>query len=155
MWAREPLRKAVAPFVFAVGMVMTIGACQTAISGAELKLGDCADNTNSVDANGDQVASYAVVDCAQEHDNEVFSIFDYPGATSAFPGYEAIGEVEQRQCESDFEEYVGITWALSSYTISYAGPTEGSWASGGHTISCLLSNAAGEKVTGSAEGSGQ
>src|SRR5262245_531747 len=138
--------------VFAVASLV-LGACQSTVSAAELKVGDCVNLVSTVDANGDNVLGNSVVDCSQSHDKEVFSVFDYPNATAAFPGYEQLGAVEQGQCQSDFEDYVGVTWEQSSYTITYAAPDESSWASGDRAIHCLLADATGEKLTGSAQGS--
>jgi hypothetical protein len=137
----------------AVALTAVVAGCQATVSSAALDVGECFNHANSVDADGDQVESNVVTDCSQPHEEEVFSVFDYPGATAAFPGYEQIGLVEQGQCQSDFEDYVGITWEQSSYTISYAGPTESTWAGGDHAIHCLLADASGRKLTGSARGS--
>jgi len=132
---------------------LAVAACTTTTAAADLKTGDCINLVSTVDANGDNVMGNEVVDCSKSHDEEVFSVFDYPNATSAFPGYEQIGSVQQGQCQSDFEDYVGVTWEQSSYTISYASPDESSWASGDRAIHCLLADASGGKLTGSAEGS--
>jgi hypothetical protein len=128
-------------------------SCTATTPAADLKVGDCVNLVSTVDANGDNVVGNSVVDCSQSHDEQVFSVFEYPNATSAFPGYEHIGEVEQGRCQSDFEDYVGVTWEESSYTISYSSPDERGWASGDHTIHCMLADAAGAKLTGSAQGS--
>ena len=133
--------------------LLALAGCQATVSAAELEVGDCVNIVSTVDANGDNVAGNAVVDCGEKHDEEVFSIFDFPNPTSAFPGYEQIGLIQQGQCQSDFEDYVGLPWESSSYTITYASPTEDSWASGDRAIHCLLADAAGGKLTGSAQGS--
>jgi len=132
---------------------LAIAACTSTTASADLKTGDCINLVSTVDANGDNVQGNSVVDCTQPHDKEVFSVFDYPNAGSAFPGYEQIGSVQQGQCQSDFEEYVGVTWEQSSFTISYGSPDESSWASGDRAIHCLLGDASGGKLTGSAQGS--
>ena len=142
------MRSRLAAFVLAS---LALTACQATVTSAELKVGDCFNQTNSVDANGDSVASHAIVDCTQPHESEVFSVFDFPNATSAFPGYEQIGLVQQGQCQSDFEDYVGIPWDRSSYTISYASPDESTWAAGDRAIHCVLADASAGKLTGSAK----
>jgi hypothetical protein len=139
----------------AVALTVFLAGCQSTVSSAALEVGECINHANSVDADGDQVDSNVVIDCSQPHEEEVFSVFDYPGATASFPGYEQIGLVQQGQCQSDFEDYVGITWERSSYTIFYAGPTENSWAGGDHAIHCLLADGSGRKLSGSARGSEQ
>ena len=81
----------------------------------------------------------------------MFSVFEYPNA-SGFPGYEQIGAIQQTQCETDFQTYVGASWENSSYTISYDAPDEQTWAGGDHQIRCLLEDANGGQLTGSARG---
>jgi hypothetical protein len=127
------------------------GACQSA-GGVALKVGDCVNYSNAVDADGASIESTVVVDCAQPHAEEVFSVFDYPNQ-SAFPGYEAIGALQQTHCEADFPAYVGIAWEQSSYVIGYDGPTEQTWGSGDHAIACLIEDGSGEQLIGSARGS--
>ena len=130
-----------------------ISACSNAVPSSALKVGDCVNHTNTTDADGNAIDSTVVVACSQAHEEEVFSVFDYPNATSTFPGYEAIGAIEQTQCESDFAGYVGVTWDQSdAYTINYAGPTEHDWAAGDRAIVCTLDDANGGKLTGPARG---
>jgi len=140
-------------FVLLAIVMLVLGACQATVPAADLKAGDCVNLVSTVDANGDNVMAKSVVDCGQVHDQQVFSVFDYPNATSAFPGYEQLGSVEQGQCQSDFEDFVGVPWERSSYTITYESPDESSWAHGDRTIDCLLEDASGGRLTGSAEGS--
>ena len=144
----KPLVGVVLSFAFAI----TLGACQNIVSTTPLQIGDCFNYINTTDANGDPINLPQVIDCAQPHTDEVFSIFDYPNA-SGFPGYEAIGGVQQSHCQADFTAYVGVDWEQSSYTINYAAPTEQSWAGGDHAIHCLLEDASGQQLTGSARGS--
>jgi Septum formation len=143
--------KALAVMTAFIVLIAVAGACQNTVSSTQLKVGDCFNYANTTDANGDPVNLPAPVDCAQPHSDEVFSVFDYPGA-GGFPGYEAIGALQQTHCEADFKSFVGVEWGRSSYTISYAGPTEQSWASGDHAIHCLLEDASGGTLTGSARG---
>jgi len=125
--------------------------CQTGSSSMSLKVGDCFNYSEGVDANGDTVQQIDTVDCSQPHSDEVFSVFVYPNA-SGFPGYEAIGTVQQSQCEADFAAYVGTTWDKSSYTINYEAPDEQTWNGGDHTIRCLIEDGSGAQTTGSAHG---
>jgi hypothetical protein len=133
----------------AVGVA--VAGCDTP-SVAALRVGDCFNLASAVDANGDSTLAYDVVNCAQPHDGEVFSKFNYPQA-SAWPGYEAIGSLQQTRCQADFKEYVGVAWDESSYTIDYNSPTETTWASGDRQIQCVLADAAAGKLTGSARDS--
>jgi hypothetical protein len=137
-------------------VALALGGCSTAAVNSDLKVGDCVNDTNSTDANGDPIAAMVVVPCTAPHDEEVFSVFDYPNAPSPFPGYEAIGVAEQTRCEADFTTYVGISWEQSgTYSIDYAGPTDQTWFNGDRVIVCLLDDAGGAKLTGSAKDSAQ
>jgi hypothetical protein len=135
----------------AAAIAGSVGACQST-GGVALKVGDCVNYTNAVDADGGSIESTVVVDCAQPHAEEVFSVFDYPEA-SAFPGYEAIGALQQIRCQADFASYVGIAWEQSSYAIGYSAPSADRWAQGDHYIACLLEDDSGGQLTGSARGS--
>lgn len=126
--------------------------CTETVSTIDLKVGDCFNYANTTDANGDPVNLPSPVDCGSAHSDEVFSVFDYPNA-SEFPGYEQIGALRQTRCQADFKSYVGVTWDRSSYSINYESPTEESWAAGDRAIHCLLEEAIGGQMTGSARGS--
>ncbi len=134
-----------------VALIAVVSACQNTVSSADLKVGDCFNYANTTDANGDPVNLPSPTDCAKPHSDEVFSVFDYPNA-GAFPGYEAIGALRQTHCQADFKAFVGVDWGSSTYTIAYISPEEASWASGDHTIRCLLEDASGAQLTGSARG---
>lgn len=135
--------------IAAIALVSALVGCQSSVAGVNLQVGDCYNEAQSVDANGDPSRAYVVVDCTMAHDDEVFSSFDYPNVTS-FPGYEAIGTIQQTQCRTDFKPYVGIAWDQSSYTIKYPSPDEATWAGGDHAIHCLLADARAGQTTGSA-----
>ena len=141
---------AIAPLALALSVALFAG-CQNIVGSTPLKVGDCFNYTDTTDANGDPINVPSVLDCAQAHSDEVFSIFDYPSA-SAFPGYEAIGTLQQTRCQADFKTYVGVDWEQSTYTIGYDGPTEDTWATGDHAVRCLIEDASGGQLTGSARG---
>ena len=101
--------KTLAAVAALIALLGIAAACQNTVSGTQLKLGDCFNYVNTTDANGDQVNLPSVTDCAQSHSDEVFSVFDYPSATS-FPGYEAIGALQQTHCQADFKTFVGVEW---------------------------------------------
>jgi Septum formation len=129
-------------------------ACTATVNTTDLKVGDCFNYANTTDANGDPVNLPSPVDCTKPHSDEVFSVFPYPAPPDAgFPGYEAIGALRQTHCQADFASYVGVSWDKSSYTINYESPTEQGWAGGDRAIHCLLEDAAGANLNGSAKGS--
>jgi hypothetical protein len=141
--------RTLAGLALAVLISGSLTGCQT--DAAALKVGDCVSYQSGTDADGNNTLETVVVDCAQPHDGEIFNSFAMPGAT--FPGYFAIGDAQQDECQSAFTDYVGVDWEHSTYTIDYAGPTEQTWATGDHQIVCTLRDAADGKLTGSARNS--
>lgn len=131
----------------AVLLVLVVGGlagCQSS-GNATLQVGDCVSLEPS--DNGDKTVR---VDCAQPHNQEVFYSFAMPNGD--FPGYFEIGDAAQDECTSAFEDYVGVPWEQSDYTYDFAAPDEETWAQGERTITCLLEDASGERLTGSARG---
>jgi hypothetical protein len=135
--------RSVAGILVLVACAGLLIGCQAG-GGSALRVGDCINFQNN-----DEGTNTVRVDCAQPHDQEVFNTFVMPGET--FPGYYEIGDAQQDECRSAFEDYVGVPWTQSVYTIDYAGPTEETWAAGDHTIVCALEDARGAKLTGSAK----
>jgi hypothetical protein len=131
----------------AVLMSLGLSACGGA-AGSALKVGDCINNEPSEDG-----PTAVHVDCAQPHAQEVFYVFDLPKAD--FPGYLEIGDAQQDECPPAFKDYVGVDWEGSKYTFTFAGPTEQTWAAGNHAVVCLLEDANGGTLTGSAKGTAQ
>jgi hypothetical protein len=141
------MSRSLAGIFVAFFLVAGMAACQSG-PGVVLKVGDCLNYVNT--AEGENTV---VVDCAQPHAEEAFSVFDVPDSSEgSFPGYEAIGAVSQTSCQADFEDYVGFPWEQSVYSIGYTGPTETSWAAGDRSIICLLEDSTGAQLTGSARG---
>ena len=115
---------------------------------AALKVGECVNYEPSDD--GENTIK---VDCAQPHDEEVFFTFNLPDGD--FPGDFEIGDAQQDECTAAFEEYVGTPWENSRFTFTFDAPTEATWEQGARTITCLLGDNTGIKVTGSARGTEQ
>jgi hypothetical protein len=113
-----------------------------------LKVGEC-----FAGAAQGQVSDVNKVDCGAAHDSEVFSVFDYPNAPSDFPGSAAIDTAASARCPTDFQAYVGIDAATSSYGIGQLVPTAESWAQGDRQLVCLIQpGTSGTTLTGSARG---
>jgi len=119
-----------------------------------LNVGECFDDPPNAGA-GTQVQELEGIPCDQPHDNEVYALVDYPGGSSEpYPGDDAVNSFMQDECLSAFEEYVGGEYATSNLDFGNLTPTEGSWGQGDREIVCFLYDAALDKLTGSAEGSG-
>jgi hypothetical protein len=137
-----------------VAVLIGISAVACGVGGpTALKTGDCVNDQTVSDGEGGNSVQEVVTDCAQPHDGEVFLVFTMPGAT--FPGYFAVGDAQQDECQSAFKDYVGVDWERSKYSIDYTSPTEDEWATGKHQIVCTLIDAANGKLTGSAKASAQ
>ena len=134
-----------------VALALAICGCQGGTTAADLAVGDCFTRTPTTDANGDNVNANTITDCAQPHDAEVYLVFEVPAGPNGYPGDEAIGSLQQTRCDAAFAAYVGKDPGLSSYTINYVRPDIGTWASGDHKIACLIEDASGGKLTGSAK----
>ncbi len=121
-------------------------ACQASVF--ELKVGDCFSGASS-----GTLSNVDVIDCAKAHDFEVYAIFDYPNAPSAYPGDAAISSAGQDGCVAPFATFVGIDFNSSTaYSFSFLKPTSDSWGSGDRTYDCLITSADGSQLTGSAKG---
>jgi hypothetical protein len=133
-----------------IGLAVFIGTFFVGCSGAgaALKVGDCINQEPS-----DEGDTTVHVDCAQPHAQEVFYVSDLPG--TGFPGYLVIGDAQQDECPPAFKDYVGVDWEQSKYTFRFAGPTEQTWAKGDHQLACLLEDANGGQLIGSAKGTAQ
>ena len=94
-----------------------------------------------------------VVDCSKPHSDEVFSVFDYPNA-SGFPGYEAIGGIQQTQCQTDFHGIRRRDLGPLAHTRStYAAPDRAGLGERATTPSTACSRMpAARQLTGSARG---
>ncbi len=113
-----------------------------------LSVGQCLNDTAD-----EEVSEVPIVDCADEHDFEVYSDFELSG--DDFPGADAIDTQADAECLTDFEQFVGITYDDSVYGYTYFTPTEGSWTEqGDRVVSCLIGDPNG-KVTGSLKGIAQ
>ena len=141
----RPLLAAFAAVVLTFVAIVAAG-CQGNVF--SLKVGECFSGA----ASGD-VSDVNKVDCSVAHDSEVFSVFDYPNPPSDFPGDSAMKSAAADRCITDFQAYVGIDAASSSYGVGQLVPTAGGWAQGDRQLVCLVQpGTQGTPLTGSAKG---
>ena len=113
-----------------------------------MSLGDCVQDSLS-----SEVQSLEAVPCAEEHDLEVFALFDMPDGD--FPGDAAVDAAAEAGCLERFEGYVGIAYEQSVYAYTYLTPLETGWNEiDDREIVCLLGRIDGEPNIGTAENSG-
>lgn len=111
----------------------------------DVGLGDCISNFNAEE----QVSELTVIPCEEEHDQEVFGVFEVPDGD--FPGSEAFEAQVTTDCVAEFANFVGLDYNESALDIQWLEPTEESWAQGDRELVCTVLDPAGP-VTGTLEG---
>ena len=105
-----------------------------------LAVGDCMN-----DVSGTEVSEVPIVDCAAEHDYEVFHDFTLSG--DEYPGDDAIQTQAVEGCSAAFADFVGIPEGQSQYASVPFTPTEESWnQADDRLVSCLIGDPAGKSV---------
>jgi hypothetical protein len=106
----------------------------------------------------DAVRDLPIVDCAQEHANEVFAVVPYEGAGDgdAYPGAAALAEFATERCQAALEGYVGQPYSRSSLEIAPLYPQEDGWNDADdRSIVCALFARDGEPLIGSVKNTGR
>lgn len=105
-----------------------------------------------------EVETVPVVDCAEEHDQELFAKVDATAFGVDFPGEDFLFEWAYEECILRFEGYVGEPYADSPYYIETFIPLEDGWHQGDRTALCSVvvvdSNLETVLTTGSRRGIG-
>lgn len=133
--------------VGAVGLSASLAACGSQVATAEV--GSC---VNTSDFEG-EITEIPTVDCSEEHDAQVFHLFDMDDGD--FPGDDAISTAAEEQCLPAFEEFVGTGYQESSLDINFIGPSQDTWdQADDREVICVLYTMDGSTSTESFEGSG-
>lgn len=111
----------------------------------DVGLGDCISNFNAEE----QISELTVIPCEEEHDQEVFAVFEVPDGD--FPGADAFQTQVESDCIGSFESFVGLTYNESVLEIQWLEPTEESWAQGDRELVCTVLDPSGA-VSGTLEG---
>jgi hypothetical protein len=108
------------------------------------------------DYSGDGARSTTVnvVDCAEKHDAEAFSIFAVePADGGGYPGVDHISAIAESKCASLADDYAaGVPWENSVDIYYYMPPADG-WRRGDHSVTCFFGATHG-RVTGSVKDGG-
>ena len=131
--------------LLAIALALVLAACTAGTSVTEIEVGDCFD-----DPEGELISNLELLECSDPHDNEVFAEVFIDGV--AFPGNDALIEFGFDSCLSEFEAYVGESYAESPLDYSFLYPSEESWSEGDRSFLCYLYSADLSKLTGSARG---
>jgi hypothetical protein len=114
-----------------------------------LKVGDCL-----LAQEATTITEVPAVPCDQEHDEEVYFLFDMEG--SDFPGDDAITAAAMEKCEAEFATYIGLDSETSIYGWYPITPTTESWEQGGdREVDCVAYADDLAKITGSLKGINQ
>jgi hypothetical protein len=105
-----------------------------------LAVGDC---MNDVAAT--EVSEVPIVDCASEHDYEVY--YDFSLSGDEYPGDDAVGTQAEEGCQAAFDGFTGIAYADSMYDFVPFTPTESSWTQADdRLVSCLIGDPSAKSV---------
>ncbi len=99
----------------------------------ELSVGDCLDQTNLEDGIN---ASDPIVECASEHDLEVFASLTFDG--TAYPSVEDLVSFGSKGCSVEFKNFVGLDFGISALDFKFYYPTESSWSNGDRGVDCVV-----------------
>ncbi|WP_460755461.1 septum formation family protein [Myceligenerans cantabricum] len=111
-----------------------------------VEIGDCLDIAQL--ENQATFTDLPVVPCGEEHTGEIYAEKDL--ANGEFPGKKEVADEADAFCESEFEPFVGMSFADSELYFWSFYPTEESWAQDDRTLQCVLES--DKPVTASLEG---
>jgi hypothetical protein len=123
-------------------LAMVVAACGQSVF--DLEVGMCFDG--AIDA----ATTVEIADCAEEHQSEVFALFEYL-EVEAYPGETEMAAYAQEVCIPAFQDYVGIAYGESALFATSGFPSTGTWADGDRQIVCSLTAENGT-LTGSMRG---
>jgi Septum formation len=130
-------------------MLLAVGACSDDESVFNAEVGECIETIPT-----GNVSTLDEVDCSDDHEGEIFLLFEHEGDDDDFPGPDALSEEAAEDCLGDeFEDYVGVPYAETAIEVQPLFPTEDSWSEGDRETVCILS--IGEAVDESFEGNGE
>lgn len=137
--------------VLGVVLAVAIGCTGNVFS---LEVGDC---FNDPDAGFEEVTDVEIVECSENHDNEVYALSDYPAGDDApYPGLSALEAHADEFCFDEFEGYVGAAYVDSRLDFGYFYPLPDGWEDeGDREITCFLYDLDLIDLTGSMKGSGR
>ena len=138
-------------------LLVVLAACSSPTTSDDdvtaLAVGDCFDLVETA-----EVTSVPTIDCAEEHDLEVYAIVTMDG--DDFPGADAVLTETADRCGDEFEGFLGIAYtaalARGEYDFTSLYPTEESWKLGDREIVCAIAATTPDglvsRVTGSLKG---
>ena len=127
-------------------MVVVLSGCQSApraedaasdtptVNVLELEVGTCLNDVDQPLAQ--DLTEVPAVDCTTPHQSEVFAAIDVDGTD--YPGIDSLTDTAVRDCQVEFERFVGVEFSASALNFHYYYPTTSSWAVGDRSIYCVI-----------------
>lgn len=103
----------------------------------DVGLGECIQEFDAEE----EISDLTVIPCEQEHDQEVFAVFEV--ADGDFPGEDAFKTQVEEDCVAEFATFVGVDFYDSELDIQWLEPTEDSWGQGDRELVCTILDPAG------------
>ena len=135
-------------------MVVVLSGCQSApraedaasdtptVNVLELEVGTCLNDVDQPLAQ--DLTEVPAVDCSTPHQSEVFAAIDVDGTD--YPGIDSLTDTAVRDCQVEFERFVGVEFSASALNFHYYYPTTSSWAVGDRSIYCVIFDPGVESV---------
>lgn len=115
-----------------------------------LQVNDCFN-----DETAETISSVKVIECADEHDNEIYH--EYMLASEIFPGGTYVEDIAtddaDEKCFAEFEAFIGASYDATTLDFSYLYPTSESWSNDDRSIQCIAYSTDG-KISGSLKAKG-
>ncbi|MBT8208453.1 MAG: hypothetical protein HKN07_00950 [Acidimicrobiia bacterium] len=89
---------------------------------AELSPGDCLPELGF-----EEISDVRLIDCADPHSLEVYSVVQVGAPSDAFPGEDALSDTTFNACLAQFEGYVGVPYENSELWIYTLSPVREGW----------------------------
>jgi len=102
-----------------------------------LEVGDCFNNTVTMDPQAGELVDVPRENCTLAHDNEVIATVDLDG--EKFPGEEKLLLKGYEVCLPEFEKFIGVTFdEAGTLAYDFFTPTEASWELGDREVLCYV-----------------
>lgn len=121
----------------------------------QLAVGDCWDLPESLQEGSagedvQEVNTVPVVPCTEEHDMEVYAVFDLDDGP--WPGQDVVADEAQNGCLARWQSFVGLDYSESSLDVYKLFPILESWEDmGDREVTCSIYDPAA-RTSGSLEG---
>lgn len=126
-----------------------MGCTQSAV--LELQVGTCFDDVDELYEPEGGVPEVPIVDCDEEHDNEVYATFDLPDGD--FPSN--LTEQAANGCIAPFSGYVSTSYEASRFDIAWLRPSPDTWEDDDRQVICYLYDEGNQPIVGTARASGE